>query len=539
MEIKVCNDRNKPYSFVSYSHYDSGKVYPILKELQANGYRIWYDQHIESGSEWSDSISEWLTDENCIKFIVFISKYSIESDNVQDEVHIARKHNKSCSVIYLEDVRLSGGLELKLDRWQSIKWYGESENILFKKILKGIPVETIELSDYINEEPNEFHKKYRILNVIGIGGSSTVYKAQAITTGAIVTVKVFNEELNNKDGFLNRTLIHEMNALAKINCPFVPKLIDFGQDLFEDNMKGYLVESYIDGITLADLRCALTENEVINITLKIANILKYLGKVDLLGLVHTDIKPANIMIDRFNEVYLIDFGGCVADGTVVKWGTTTFASPEQLTGCLVSARSDIYSLGVTMKYLLIKEDLSRWGVSFKKIMNIKDWKSFFCEMDPILALIIDKMTDEREDKRFSTIDELIQVLEKIRKKDEKCLESIILRNKKYRNTNEDDFQMPISAVLQLSVSVMAGELPDDMVDGDMISAPIIGLSEYEDIIDKEPTVSFAGYEDVIDKEPTLPFLEYEDIIDREPTVPLPDSILNAPMESIEELEKRQ
>lgn len=206
MEIKVCNDRNKPYSFVSYSHYDSGKVYPILKELQANGYRIWYDQHIESGSEWSDSISEWLTDENCIKFIVFISKYSIESDNVQDEVHIARKHNKSCLVIYLEDVRLSGGLELKLDRWQSIKWYGESENILFKKILKGIPVETIELSDYINEEPNEFHKKYRILNVIGIGGSSTVYKAQAITTGAIVTVKVFNEELNNKDGFLNRTL---------------------------------------------------------------------------------------------------------------------------------------------------------------------------------------------------------------------------------------------------------------------------------------------------------------------------------------------
>lgn len=158
-----------------------------------------------------------------------------------------------------------------------------------------------------------------------------------------------------------------------------------------------------------------------------------------------------------------------------------------------------------MKYLLIKEELSRRGISFKNIMNIEDWKWFFCEMDPILALIIDKMTDEREDKRFSTIDELIEVLEKIRKKDEKCLESIILRNKKYRNTNEDDFQMPMSAVLQLSVSVMAGELPDDM-------------------IDREPTESFLGYEDIIDKKPT---------------VPLPDSILNAPMESIEELEKRQ
>ena len=65
---------------------------------------------------------------------------------------------------------------------------------------------------------------------------------------------------------------------------------------------------------------------------------------------------------------------------------------------------------------------------------------------------------------------------------------------------------------------------DYIIDRNPTSAPVIDFSEYEDVIDKEPTVAFSGYEDVIDKEPT---------------VPLPNSILNAPMESIEELEKRQ
>ncbi|MGN0267445.1 MAG: toll/interleukin-1 receptor domain-containing protein [Lachnospiraceae bacterium] len=151
-DIKVCDNKDLPYAFISYSHNDANIVYPILKQLQDNGYRFWYDQGIVSGTKWADYISDWLTHENCTNFVVFISKNSVRSENVQDEIHLARKYKKSCLVIYLEDVKLTGGIELQLDRWQSIKWSKSQESISMQMLMKGISADRMEIlfSDHVD-----------------------------------------------------------------------------------------------------------------------------------------------------------------------------------------------------------------------------------------------------------------------------------------------------------------------------------------------------------------------------------------------------
>ena len=68
------NNKEKPYIFISYSHEDMDKVYPILNKLHENRYRLWYDRHIESGTKWAEDIHEWLTHQNCSKFVIFIGE---------------------------------------------------------------------------------------------------------------------------------------------------------------------------------------------------------------------------------------------------------------------------------------------------------------------------------------------------------------------------------------------------------------------------------------------------------------------------------
>ena len=96
-QIRVCENQTEPYCFISYSHEDKDKVLPILKALTENGCRIWYDRQIRSGTVWANYISEWLTHENCRRFIVFISKKSVVSENVQDEVHVVQKYKRKQS----------------------------------------------------------------------------------------------------------------------------------------------------------------------------------------------------------------------------------------------------------------------------------------------------------------------------------------------------------------------------------------------------------------------------------------------------------
>jgi len=114
-----------PYIFVSYAHADTDRVLPMVKALQDAGYRIWFDQGIEAGTEWSNNIAEHLS--GCSAFLFFTSANSVKSENCLDEVAYAKSHNKLALLVYLEeDVVLPSGTEMQTARFQ--RMYANRQN---------------------------------------------------------------------------------------------------------------------------------------------------------------------------------------------------------------------------------------------------------------------------------------------------------------------------------------------------------------------------------------------------------------------------
>lgn len=106
------------YIFISYSHKDADTVFEELKKFKKEKYNIWYDQGIDVGVDWDDAVAEAL--ENCTLFVCFISKRSLASNNVINEIKFADDENKDIILIYLDDIQLKGGLKLRLRNRQSI-----------------------------------------------------------------------------------------------------------------------------------------------------------------------------------------------------------------------------------------------------------------------------------------------------------------------------------------------------------------------------------------------------------------------------------
>lgn len=124
----------EPYIFVSYAHKDSEVVMRAIALLQQSGFRVWYDEGIDPGSEWPSAIAKYL--ERCSYLIGFISANSLASQNCTCELYTAYNEHKRILVVYLEDVQLEGGLKMQLSLRQAIHWYKyESENAFFKKLL--------------------------------------------------------------------------------------------------------------------------------------------------------------------------------------------------------------------------------------------------------------------------------------------------------------------------------------------------------------------------------------------------------------------
>ncbi len=128
-----------PYSgdegfiFISYSHKDRELIFPIIERMAQEGYRIWYDEGIDPGSEWPEFIANNLS--NCSAFIAFISDNSLNSHNCRREITYAIHKQKPFVSIFLEDAKMTPGMEMQLTANQAIHKYSfEDEEKFYKKL---------------------------------------------------------------------------------------------------------------------------------------------------------------------------------------------------------------------------------------------------------------------------------------------------------------------------------------------------------------------------------------------------------------------
>ncbi len=124
---------NDEFIFVSYAHKDMNKVLPIIEKLIDSGYRVWYDEGIDPGTEWDEFIASHV--DGCAYFIAFISNAYIESGNCKDELNFARDLNKDRLLVYIEHCELPLGMKMRLGRLQSIFEYRYSDKDEFWKKL--------------------------------------------------------------------------------------------------------------------------------------------------------------------------------------------------------------------------------------------------------------------------------------------------------------------------------------------------------------------------------------------------------------------
>lgn len=198
---------------------------------------------------------------------------------------------------------------------------------------------------------------YRILERCGQGGMAEVYKGYHPLIDRYVAVKVLRPALASDEEF-RRRFQREATAVAAMRHPNIVQLYDFGQI----GERFYMAMEYIEGGTLRDRLRTLSEGnrrlppaEVVAIVRGIAAALDYAHQR---GIVHRDVKPANVMFTRDGDPVLTDFGiaRMLGEGSVtmagVSIGTPDYMSPEQARGEPATPASDIYSLGVMVYEML-------------------------------------------------------------------------------------------------------------------------------------------------------------------------------------------
>lgn len=127
---------NEDYIFISYSHQDMDLVLPVLWHLQENGVRFWYDEGIDPGSEWPESIAMHLN--GCRGCLAFISPHSLDSPNCRREVNYALSKNKDFLSVMLSPVEMSMGMEMQISSYQSLLKYKYVNEVEFLNKLLSV-----------------------------------------------------------------------------------------------------------------------------------------------------------------------------------------------------------------------------------------------------------------------------------------------------------------------------------------------------------------------------------------------------------------
>ena len=260
--------------------------------------------------------------------------------------------------------------------------------------------------------------RYEILEKIGSGGMSVVYKAKCHTLNRLVAIKVLKEEFASDENFVSKFKM-EAQAAARLSHPNIVNVYDV---VDEENLH-YIVMELIEGITLKNYiekKELLDSKEAIGIAIQVA---QGIAAAHEQHIIHRDIKPQNMIISKDGKVKVADFGiaRAVSSQTVnssAAVGSVHYISPEQARGGYCDERSDIYSFGITLYEMVTDRDPfegdNRVAVTLAHLEDpVVPPGDYNPQVYPGLEDIILKCTKKKPDRRYGSMEEVIHDLRRV------------------------------------------------------------------------------------------------------------------------------
>ncbi|MBR3607499.1 MAG: Stk1 family PASTA domain-containing Ser/Thr kinase [Lachnospiraceae bacterium] len=258
--------------------------------------------------------------------------------------------------------------------------------------------------------------RYEILEKIGTGGMSDVYKAKCHKLNRFVAVKVLKQEFGENENFVSKFKV-EAQAAAGLMHPNIVNVYDVGNE----NGINYIVMELVEGITLKkyiEKKARLSVKEAISIAIQVSMGIEAAHNNHI---IHRDIKPQNIIISKDGKVKVTDFGIAKAatSNTITSnvMGSVHYTSPEQARGGFSDEKSDIYSLGITLFEMLTGRvpfnGDTTVAIAIKHIQEpMPSPREFVGEIPLSVEQIVYKCTQKSPDRRYQSMPELIEDLKR-------------------------------------------------------------------------------------------------------------------------------